>query len=90
MANAPNARFSATNVRVKEPNGGVGLSKAPSNGEVKGPPRSAHQAPRAHTFLPRPRRVATHRSRTPPTIVRAPGHHSERSPHRHFGGSPFQ
>ena len=40
------------------------------NGEVEGPPRSAHQAPRAHTFFPRPRRVTTHRSRTPPTIVR--------------------
>jgi hypothetical protein len=31
MANAPNTRFSATNVRVKEPNGGVGLFKATSN-----------------------------------------------------------
>ena len=44
MANAPNTRFSATNVRVKEPNGGVGLSKATSNGEVEGPPRSARSS----------------------------------------------
>ena len=70
MANAPNTRFSATNVRVKEPNGGVGVSKATSNGEVEGPPRSAHQAPRAHNLFPRSRRVTTHRSRSPPTIVR--------------------
>jgi hypothetical protein len=43
---------------------------ADSNGEVEGPPRSAHQAPRAHTVSPCPRRVTSHRSRTPPTIVR--------------------
>ena len=42
----------------------------PPNGEVEGPPRSAHQAPRAHTVFPRPRRGTTDRSRTPPTIVR--------------------
>ena len=41
-----------------------------ANGEVERPPRSADQAPRAHTVFPRPRRVTTHRSRTPPTIVR--------------------
>jgi len=41
-----------------------------SNGEVEGPPRSASQAPRAHTVFPRPRRVTTYCSRTPPTIVR--------------------
>jgi hypothetical protein len=70
MANAPNTRFSATNVRAKVPKCGVGLSKVTSNGEVEGPPRSAHQAPRAHTVFPRPRRVTTSRSRTPPTIVR--------------------
>src|ERR1700751_5676549 len=40
------------------------------NGEVEGPPRSADQVPRAHTVFPRPRRVTTHRSRTPQTIVR--------------------
>jgi hypothetical protein len=43
----------------------------PSNGEVEGPPRSAYQAPRAHTVFPRPRRVPTGRSRTPSTIVRS-------------------
>src|SRR5690348_10674896 len=47
-----------------------GTDGVPSNGEVEGPPRSAHQAPRAHTVFPRPRRVANKRSRTPPTIVR--------------------
>src|SRR5689334_12423759 len=31
-----------------------------SNGEVEGPPRSATQAPRAHTLFSRPRRVTTH------------------------------
>jgi hypothetical protein len=36
----------------------------PSNGEVEGPPRSAHQAPWAHTVFPRPRRATTSRSRT--------------------------
>jgi len=46
-----------------------------SNGEVEGPPRSADQAPRAHTVSQRPRCVTTHRSRPPPTIVRL---------HRHF------
>ena len=70
MANAPNTRFSATNVRAKVPKCSVGLSKATSNGEVEGPPRSAHQAPRAHNIPKRPRRVTTHRSRSPPTIVR--------------------
>jgi len=70
MANAPNTRFSATNVRAKVPKCSVGLSKATSNGEVEGPPRSPDQAPRAHTVFPRPRRVSTDRSRTPPTIVR--------------------
>src|ERR1700730_12092057 len=52
--------------------------RPPHNGEVEGPPRSARQVPRAHTVLPRPRRVTTHRSRTPPTIVRG------RQPHRHL------
>src|ERR1700747_3582876 len=42
-----------------------------SNGEVEGPRRSAHQAPRAPTFFQRPRRGHTNRSRTPPTIVRS-------------------
>jgi hypothetical protein len=42
------------------------------NGEVEGPPRSAHRAPRAHTVLPRPRRQTDHASRPPPTIVRRP------------------
>jgi len=51
----------------------------PSNGysrlfQVEGPPRSAHQAPRAHTGFQRPRRVTTHRSRSPPTIVRRQQH----------------
>jgi hypothetical protein len=41
-----------------------------SNGEVEGPPRSADQAPRAHTVFPRPRRVTNSHSRSPPTIVR--------------------
>jgi hypothetical protein len=41
-----------------------------TNGEVEGPPRSADQAPRAHTVFQRPRRVTTNASRTPPTIVR--------------------
>src|ERR1700741_814070 len=45
---------------------------ATSNGEVEGPPRSADQAPRAHTVFQRPRRVTTDRSRSPPTIVRRP------------------
>ena len=41
-----------------------------SNGEVEGPPRSTHQAPQAHTFFRRPRRLSTDRSRSPPTIIR--------------------
>lgn len=41
------------------------------NGEVEGAPRSALQAPRAHTVLPRPRRVTTSRSRSPPLLGRA-------------------
>src|SRR6266480_4296801 len=44
-------------------------SQAP-NGEVEGPDDHAGQAPRAHTVFPRPQRVTTSRSRTPPTIVR--------------------
>ena len=40
------------------------------NGGVEGPPRSAAQAPRAHTVFQRPRRVTTYRSRSPPMIVR--------------------
>jgi hypothetical protein len=40
------------------------------NGEVERPPRSADQAPRAHTVFARPRRDHTGRSRSPPTIVR--------------------
>ena len=40
-----------------------------TNGEVEVPPRGAHQAPRAHTVFPRPRRVTASRSRSPPTIV---------------------
>src|SRR5262245_28521310 len=43
----------------------------PPNGEVEGPPRSAQQAPRAHTVVPRSRRGDTGRSRSPPTIVRS-------------------
>ena len=43
-----------------------------ANGEVEGPPRSADQAPRGHAVSPRPRRVTTYRSRSPPTIVRRP------------------
>ena len=50
------------------------LPISPSNGEVEGPPRSANQAPRAHTFFPRPRRGHADRSRTSPTIVRRPVH----------------
>jgi len=50
------------------------LPNSPSNGEVEGPPRSANRAPRAHTVFPRPRRVTTDRSRTPPTIVRSHPH----------------
>jgi hypothetical protein len=50
----------------KEPDGSI----ATCNGEAEGPPGSAHQAPRAHTVLQRPRRMTTSRSRTPPTIVR--------------------
>jgi len=53
---------------------------AASNGEVDGPPRSAYRAPRAHTVLPRPRRVTTDRSRTPSTIVRC--HYEVGSIHR--------
>ena len=54
-----------------------------SNGEVEGPPRSARQAPRAHTVSPRPRRVATHRrSRTPPTIVSWHGGQPSSEQHR--------
>jgi len=79
MANAPSTRFSATNVRTKEPDGGAGLSKATSNGEVEGPPKGATQAPRAHTFFPRPRRVTTRRSRSPPTIVSRHGLESRAS-----------
>ncbi len=41
------------------------------SGEVEGPPRSANQAPRAHTVFPRRRRGTASRSRTPPTIVRS-------------------
>ena len=48
----------------------VRMNGLPSpNGEVEGPPTSATQAPRAHTVFPRPRRVTTSRSRSPPTIV---------------------
>src|SRR5437764_12876534 len=42
---------------------------SPSNGEVEGPRRSARRAPRAHTVFPRPRRVATHPSRTLQPLV---------------------
>jgi hypothetical protein len=41
-----------------------------SNGEVEGPLRSARSSAAGAQFLPRPRRVTTDRSRTPPTIVR--------------------
>jgi|HubBroStandDraft_4_1064222.scaffolds.fasta_scaffold05915_6 hypothetical protein len=41
-----------------------------SNGEVEGPPRSVHQAPRAHIVFLRPQGDRADRSRTPPTIVR--------------------
>jgi hypothetical protein len=45
-------------------------SRLPPNGEVEGPPRSANQVPRAHSFLQRPRRTTAGTSRPPPTIVR--------------------
>src|SRR5215469_4482644 len=45
----------------------------PPNGEVEGPPRSAHQAPRVHTLFQRPRRHYR-LSRSPPTIVRRMAH----------------
>jgi len=41
-----------------------------ANGQVEGPPRSAHQAPRAHNIFQRPRPVTTYRSRSTRTIVR--------------------
>ena len=41
-----------------------------SNGEVEGPPRSARSSAAGAQSLPRPRRVTTYLSRTPPTIVR--------------------
>jgi hypothetical protein len=74
MANAPNTRFSATNVRVREPNGGVGLSKATSNGEVEGPPRRAAGASLAVRSLGASSALPDHRSRTAPTIVRGRPH----------------
>ena len=46
-------------------------SMAP-NGEVEGPPRSANQAPWAHTAFPRPRRVTTYRSRTLQRLLGGP------------------
>jgi len=46
--------------------------QVPANGEVEGPPKSADQAPRAHTVPRRLRRVNHHRSRSPPTIVSRP------------------
>ena len=58
-----------------------GTATMPSNGEVEGPPRSTHRAPRAHTVFPRPRRVTSHRSRTPPTIVRAHARRRHQCPH---------
>ena len=70
MANAPNMRFNAWNVRAIEPNGGAGLPKEMSNGKVEGPPRSADQAPQAHTVFLRPRRGHAGRSRCPPRILR--------------------
>jgi hypothetical protein len=70
MANAPNTRFSATNVRAKEPKCGDGLSKATPNGEVEGPRACARLEPPADTFFHR-RRRHYRLSRTPPTIVRA-------------------
>jgi hypothetical protein len=69
-AHTPKTRLSATNARAKGPDGGTGLSKATSNGEVEGPPRSARSSAVGAQSLPRPRRVTTDRSRTPPTIVR--------------------
>jgi hypothetical protein len=48
------------------------------SGEVDGPPRSANQAPRAHTILLRPGHNTTNRSRSPPTIVRRRNHLSPR------------
>jgi len=50
----------------------VASSLRTSNGEVEGPPRSARSSAAGAQCLPRPRRVTTHRSRTPPTIVRRP------------------
>ena len=41
------------------------------NDEVEGPRAAARLEPRAHTVVPRPRRVTTYRSRSPPMIVRS-------------------
>jgi len=46
--------------------------------KLRGPPRRATQAPRAHNVFLRPRRVATDRSRSPPTIVRRRGRQRSR------------
>lgn len=43
-----------------------GASALPPDGDIAGPPGSATSAPRAHTVIPRPRRVTTHRSWSPP------------------------
>src|ERR1700757_995045 len=55
------------------------------NGEVEGPDDHARQAPRAHTVFPRPRRVTTHRSRTPPTIVRPQARKCDKPKHQACG-----
>jgi hypothetical protein len=56
------------------------------NGEVEGPPRSAQQAPRAHAVFQRPRCETTHRSRSPPTIVRTPCYHGYQTDAAETGG----
>src|ERR1700730_7200512 len=78
-SNAPRFGHSAQSLREAATDVTT-LSPAASNGEVEGPPRSEQCAPRAHTVFPRPRRLTTYRSRTPPTIVRGPCVHQLRAP----------
>lgn len=70
--------FARSNIRRRKKHKQTKLLTQPGSpwSEVEGPPRSATQAPRAHTVSRRPRRGHAGGPRTSPTIVRRTRSHA--------------